>query len=320
MIMRWIVLVVSAVACVPVKSADAPAAVSAPTTTRPQPPPLPTPPIEFFRQLLGMKPEEREKALALREPKTRQFLEDKIRQFAALPADERENRLRTLELRWYLLPLMKSSPTNREPRLQAIPERDRKLVEARVQFWDQLPAEIKRDMLESELAIGVIYLPEKGVVSHAGLSTITPQQQEKIKKSIDYLNRLAPDKRRRVFRSFEGILRLSQEERAKALDNFSENERKQMQRTLQTFEKLSPTDRDLCVTGFQKFSALSEEERQDFLRNVERWRTMSDKDRAVWRSLVNRKVVPQPPMPPGLPGAAPRIKVASPDLATNSAR
>src|SRR2546422_921168 len=107
MIMRWIVLVISAVACVPAKSAESPAAVSPATAARPQPPPLPPPPIEFFRQLLGMKPEEREKALALREPKTRQLVEAKVKQFEALPADERENRLRTLELRWYLLPLMK---------------------------------------------------------------------------------------------------------------------------------------------------------------------------------------------------------------------
>jgi hypothetical protein len=319
MIMRWIVLVISAVACVPAKSADSPPAVSPATATRPQPPPLPPPPVEFFRQLLGMKPEEREKALALRlpEPKQRQVVEAGIKQFEALPADERENRLRTLELRWYLLPLIKSPPTNREARLQAIPERDRKLVETRLQFWDRLPDETRRDILESELAIGILYIPEKHVVSHAPLSTITPLQQEKIRRSVDYLNHLAPDKRRQVFRNFERITQLSQEERAKALDNFRENEREQMERTLQTFEKLSPSDRDLCVAGFQKFSALSEGERQDFLRNVDRWRTMNDKDRAVWRSLVNRKAIPQPPMPPGL---SPRAKVEPPDFATNSVR
>jgi hypothetical protein len=318
MIMRWIVLIVSVVACVPAKSADAPAAVSPAAAARPQPPPLPLPPVEFFRQLLGMKPEEREKALALRvqEPKTRQLIEAKVKQFEVLRADERENRLRTLELRSYLLPLIKSPPTNREARLQAIPERDRKLVETRLQFWDRLPEEARRDILESELAIGVFF-PEKSVISHAKLLTITPEQQEKIRKSIDYLNRLSPDKRRRVFRSFEEMTQLSQGERAKALDNFSQNERDQMQRTLQTFEKLSPTDRDVCVAGFEKFSALSEGERQEFLRNVERWRTMSDKDRAVWRSLVNRKAIPQPPMPPGL---APRAKVEPPDFATNSSR
>ena len=134
------------------------------------------------------------------------------------------------------------------------------------------------------------------------------------------MNRLTPEKRRQVFRTFEEILGRSQEERAKTLDNFNDNGRKQMQRTLQTFEKLSALDRELCVAGFEKFSELPEQERRDFLRNAERWRTLSEKDRAVWRTLVNRKAIPLPPMPPGLSGAVSPIKVESPDLVTNSVR
>jgi len=267
-----------------------------------------------------MKPEEREKALAPYKPETREIVQTKVKQFEVLPADERENRLRALELRSYLLPLLKTSPTNRIARLQAVPLRDRKLVEARLQYWDQLPADVRQDMLESELAIGLISRPEIAVVSHPGLSVITQQQQEKIKKSMDYMNRLTPEKRRQVFRTFEEILGRSQVERAKALDNFSDNERKQMERTLRTFEKLSPLDRELCVAGFEKFSELPEEERREFLRNAERWRTLSEKDRAVWRTLVNRKAIPLPPMPPGLSGAVPPIKLESPELATNRVR
>ncbi|HMJ65769.1 MAG TPA: DUF3106 domain-containing protein [Candidatus Binatia bacterium] len=293
-----------------------------PADTRSQPPPLPPPPIEFFRQLLAMKPEEREKALALRvqEPRTREVVQVKVKQFEALPPDERENRLRTLELRWYLPPLMRTSPTNRVVQLQVIPPRDRKLVEARLKYWDELPADVKQDMLESELAIGLISRPENFVVPHRAPSTISAQQQEKIRKSMDYLNRLTPEKRRQVFQTFEKISELSQGERAKTLDNFSENDRKQMERTLRTFEKLTPLDRELCIAGFEKFSELSEQERGDFLRNAERWRALSEKDRAVWRTLVNRKAIPLPPMPPGLSGAVPPIKVQSPALATNSVR
>jgi hypothetical protein len=290
-----------------------------PSATRPQPPPLPPPPIEFFRQLLTMKPEEREKALALREPKTREIVKAKVRQFEGLPPDERENRLRTLELRWYLLPLMKASPTNRSARLQTIPAPDRQLVEKRLQDWDRLPADAQQNLLESELAV-VFMRPERGVISHAGPSMVTTQQQQRITESIKYLNGLPTEKRREVYRTFESFFELSQHERAKALDSFTEAERKQMERSLRLFDNLAPADRDLCLEGFEKFRALSEQERQEFLRSAERWQTMSANDRALWRSLVNRKAIPLPPMPPGLSGSAAKGNSKSPELATNSVR
>src|SRR5688500_4846510 len=133
---RWIVIVVSVAASLSVKPADAPRAQSTNRVAVPQPPPLPQPPIMQFRQLLGMKVDEREKALAARPTNTQELLKQKLAEYDALPADIRENRLRTLELQWYLRPLMKASPTNRAAQLQVIPERDRELIAARLKAWD----------------------------------------------------------------------------------------------------------------------------------------------------------------------------------------
>jgi hypothetical protein len=318
---RWIALVV--VASLPMKSADAPAAESTnqgarPLSERPAPPPLPPSPVEYFRQLLKMNSEQREPELAKR-PKTRHVLEAKLKEFDTLPVLERENRLRTLELQWYLRPLLQASPTNRAEQLKTIPARDRELVETRLKVWDNLPADQQRDVLESELAILVFYRPQNANMTFSGFSTITTQQQERIRNSIAYLDKLPAQKREQLYRNFRAISELSEDEIAKALGNvgsLSEAERKQMERTLEAFEKLPRQERDRCIEGFEKFRALSQIERTQFLKSAERWQAMAPKDRQVWRSLVNRKAIPLPPMPPGLTNPAavlttPQILVAT---------
>ena len=248
-----------------------------------------------------MEPAERQKEFVNR-PKTREFLEAKLKEFQTLPPEERENRLRTLELQWYLRPLMRTSPTNRT--LKAIPERDRPLVEARLKLWDQLSNDEKRDMLESELAVRVLSRPEEGLITQSGFSMISTQQQERISRSVDYINQLPSEKREQTYRNFSRFFGLSEHEKTKALDSFSETDRKRMELTLQAFDKLPPAERDRCIAGFEKFRALSSSERQDFLRSAERWRAMNAKDRQAWRLIVNRKALPPPPMPPGFTNPA----------------
>ena len=299
---RWIVIVVSSLAWLPAQSADAPVAPSAAQSRRPaQPPPIPPAPVEYFRQLLKMNSEERQKELGNR-PKTREFLESKLKEFEALAPDERENRLRTLELQWYLRPLMRISPTNRT--LKAIPEGDRPLVEARLKLWDQLSTDEKRDMLESELAVRVLSRPEEGLITQSGFSMISTQQQARIRTSTEYLNSLPAEKREQIYRNFGNFFGLSEQEKARTLNSFSEAERQQMERTLQAFEKLPPQVRERCIAGFDKFRSLPLSERQHFLRSAERWQAMSAKDRQAWRVIVSRKALPPPPLPPGFSNPA----------------
>src|SRR2546425_3733073 len=76
-----------------------------PPVQRPSPP-LPPLPLDF-RQLLAMAPAEREKILAARSTEDRQILEGKIREYESLPPPEREARLRSLQLRLYVRPLIR---------------------------------------------------------------------------------------------------------------------------------------------------------------------------------------------------------------------
>jgi hypothetical protein len=311
---RWIALMV--VASVPMKSTEALAAGATnegarPVADRKAPPPLPPSPVEYFRQLLKMNAQEREGELAKR-PKTREVLEAKLKEFDGLALAEQENRLRALELQSYLRPLMKAPATNRAEQLKAIPARDRDLVETRLKLWDKLPADQQRDLLESELAILVFYRPQNAKMTFSGVSAATTPQQERIRKSIEYLDSLPQDKRDQLYRNFGDFFELSEHEKARALGSvrvLSEAERKQMERTLEVFEKLPPQERDRCIEGFEKFRALSPAEQAHFLKSAERWQTMTAKDRQLWRSLVNRKAIPLPPgLTPGVtnPAAIPR--------------
>jgi len=271
----------------------------------PQAPPMPPSPVEFFRQVLAMTPEQRDKALEKYSPKTREFVGAKLKEFEALKPEERENRLRTMELRWHLLPLMSMAPSNRVLRIQGLPERDRPLIEERLRLWDKLSREQQRDVLECEPALQAF--ASTGRISTSSMvSPLSTNQLERINRSTAYLNNLHPEKRAALYQNFQEFFELSEKEKAKALDSIhtlSDAERRQMERTLETFDRLPRAQREQCIEGFQKFTALSREDQGQFLRSAARWQAMSPRDREIWRSLVQRKAVPQPPLPPGLDGA-----------------
>jgi len=272
----------------------------------PQPPPMPPSPVQVFRDMLAMTTEQRVKAMEGRQPKTREFLTSKLKEFEALKPEERENRLRTMELRWQLLPLMSMAPSNRVLRIQGLPESDRPLIEERLRLWDKLSPEQQRDVLECEPALSAFASPGTRVpTSSVGLPVSTNLQQ-RINSSTTYLNNLRPEKRAELYQNFQEFFELSEKEKAKALDSIhtlSDAERRQMERTLATFDRLPRAQREQCIHGFQKFTALSREEQGQFLRSAARWQAMSPRDRQIWRSLVMQKAVPQPPLPPGIPNA-----------------
>jgi len=306
MILRSFIVVVSVVSGM--------AQVTEPQTVRPaaatqsarvpQPPPVPSP-VQVFRDMLAMTPEQRVKAMEGRQPKTREFLASKLKEFEALKPEERENRLRTMELRWHLLPLMGMAPSNRVLRIQGLPERDRPLIEERLRLWDKLSPEQQRDVLECEPALAA-YASTGRMSTSSMVSPLSTNQQERINKSTTYLINLHPEKRAELYQNFQEFFELSGKEKAKALDSIhtlSEAERRQMERTVETFDRLPRAQREQCIVGFQKFTALSAEEQGLFIRSAARWEAMSPRERQIWRSLVRGKAVPQPPLPPGFPNA-----------------
>ncbi len=281
-------------------------------------PPMPhlKSPVDMFRELLAMTPVERENYLTNRPPGIRNRILAKVREYEALDPNERELRLRATELRWYLLPLLRESPTNRAAQLAAMPDNLRALVNTRLRQWDVLPPTMQAEFLESERTLR--YFTH---VSQANSPLLPPMpQDQKWHRSppgpdLTHWDTLSEDQRQKVTAQFNQFFELTPMEKKKTLNTLSDAERQQMEKTLETFGKLPPPQRQRCLRAFTEFAGLSAQEKQDFLKNAQRWSQMSPKERQTWRDLVTHvpewAPVPSALVMPPLPNAFP------PALATN---
>jgi hypothetical protein len=265
-------------------------------------------PVDFFRQLLAMTPDERDVFLTNRPPETRARILAKAAEYEALSPNERELRLRATELRWYLMPLLHESPTNRAAQLALIPADVRGIVEDRLAEWTILPPTLQEEFLEHEHILR--YFAQMDTSNNpAENSGRAPSEAERAR-----WNALSEPERRQVAAGFNQFFDLTPDEKQAALNTLSEAERRQMGKTLQAFDKMPASQRAECVSAFAKFASMSEREKTEFLKNAERWSVMSPAERQAWRDLVVN--VPQwPPMPAGW--TAPIPGEAKPGTATN---
>ena len=285
-----------------------------PIAVTPPLPPTPRSPIDYFRDLLTATPEGREKLLAEKTPEHRKVLENSVRSYQTLTPEERELRLRTMELRYHLTSLLRVAPTNRAARLKLVPERDRPLVEDRIKIWDGLSMGEQAEALENERMIRIMAAVNSGVTGKdVPLSGQTSNQFRQIEVQLVRWQSLPENRRAQVQRIFTNLFELTDAEKtAEKLQPLplSEVERQSMEKTLEQFRKLRPTQRDTCVRNFKQFSEMSPAERRQFLVNAEEWQKMKPEDREAWRRLVS-KVPPLPPFPPGF-GQPPLPQRASP--------
>lgn len=254
-------------------------------------------PVTFFRQLLAMNPVERNNSLTNRLPETRARILAKVHEYQALSPDERELRLRATELRWWLTPLLHTSPINREPRLTQVPDDLRGLVQSRLTQWDLLPPPLQQEFLDNDKALHYFARVETNNVVAA-----TPEQ-------------------RQISDQFNQFFEFTPKEKQQTLATLSESERAQMEKTLKTFEQLPPQQRMQCVRNYAKFAGMSNPERAEFLKNAEHWSQMSPQERQSWRDLVAHVPLWPPLPPPSVPAnlMPPMIqpKAYKPSMATN---
>ncbi len=256
--------------------------------------PLLRSPVDSFRALLVMPLAERREFLATRATNVQARLVAKIREYQSLTPEERELRLKATELRWYLQPLMRSSPTNRAAQLALIPENMRALVAVRIAQWDRVAAPVQQMFLTNDQSAGYF----ARVTSPTNFPPLpTTQMRKQLTARINQLFELTPDEKETV------------------LATLSDAEREQMEKTLAAYEKLTPDQRRQCLLSFKKYVGMSLGERQAFLQNAERWAQMTPAERQSWREVVSAaprlpplpiRPVPQPPLPvtshkPGVP-------------------
>src|SRR5262245_4761117 len=100
-------------------------------------------PVAFFRDLLDLTAAQRDPFLSNRSPETKRRIEEKVEEYEALSPDERELRLRTTELYWYLRPLMTMAREERTQRLAQVPDDLRQIIADRLDLWDITPPYLK---------------------------------------------------------------------------------------------------------------------------------------------------------------------------------
>ena len=289
---------------------------SAPANIMPPSPPTPSP-VNVFRQLLVITPQERANYLTNRAPEIRDRILAKIREYLALDPDERELRLRATELRWYLLPLLPESPTNRDAGLAQVPDDLRGLVQSRLARWSILPPSLQKEFLENE--------GTRHYFSHVDLTNSPPPGGGLAPSDADQMrwSALTENDRGRIASEFNQLFELTPVEKQKTLSMLSGAEKAQIEKTLVTFSNLPPAQRAQCIRAYTKFAGMSPADRAEFLKNAERWSQLPPKERQAWRDLVAQ--VPlwpplptariMPPMPPPLPSHLPPRSY--PAVATN---
>ena len=254
-------------------------------------PPLPQArsPVDFFRNLLAMAPHDRNDFLTNKPPEVRERILGKVHEYLALDPNERELRLSATELRWYLTPLLRESPTNRDARIAQTPDDLRGLIKSRLDQWDALPPELRREFLDNERALR--YFTHVDATNNPAEWHHGPSDDEQAR-----WNTLSENERQKITAQFNQFFELTPDEKQKTLNTLSDAERAQMEKTLQSFDQLPPMQRRACIRAFTEFAGMSAQDRAEFLKNAGQWSKMSPKDRQAWRDLVVN--VPQwPPLP-----------------------
>ena len=258
-------------------------------------------PVQLFRELLVMTPEELAGQLEIRPPEMRAPIEAKVKEYLAISAEERELRLQATELRHFLSLLMPLHPTNRAPLMAQIAEPMRSAVEARLVVWNIMPPQMQEELLANEQVVR--HFTQLGVMSAAQrkamLDDMPADQRAKLEADIARWKALPETTRKGVFAQMSQFFDLTGSEREKAMRNLSVAERDAMKQTLVAFAALTPDQRQTCIRSFEKFAGMSLADRQIFLKKAEAWQKMTPSERERWREVVTR--VPQwPPFPPGM--------------------
>jgi hypothetical protein len=309
------------------RGAEAASGVAVRPPTLPEPPPVPPPassPVDRFRQLLEMSPAEREAFLAARSPEQREYLRARLAEFDALPAADRELRLHLLNLRHYLLPLLREPAARREELLREVPPKYRELVAERLAAWDRLAPSQQAELLAGGSVFGGLPLHELAAAQtpRAAARQLAPGRREQFQRDLERWEALPESERARITERFAAFLSFSEKEKARVLSELEAPRREQAARLLQALEALSPAERTRSLAALQRLANLPPEQRERFLQNAARWQAMSDEERQAWRRL-HALLPPLPPgmeMPPPLPrGAAAPLPPSPPGL-TNAAR
>jgi hypothetical protein len=245
-------------------------------------------PVEAFRKLLMMTPAERDAYLARNyPPATRELIANKVQEYQMLPVPYGDLRLYVTELRWYLTPLLKSSSSNRDAQLAAIPEQYRDKVASRLQEWDIMPPSLKSELLEYETTMDNFVAQDSTADPALILKALPARERAALEAKLHDWQTLPPGEQKQVYACFRHFLGLSAEEQQKTLEELSQPQREETARVVEPITKWPKDQQEKYLAALEKYSKMTLQEREEFMHNAEQWHKMSEPERQACRDLVN---------------------------------
>ncbi|MBI3879733.1 MAG: DUF3106 domain-containing protein [Verrucomicrobia bacterium] len=271
------------------------------TNVVPPIPPLPPRNVNWFRELLAKPAAERALALADFSEARRELFLRKLREYDALPPEERELKLRTTELRVCLSPLLHTPREQRAALLAPLAPEERRLIEERLTQWDLLPPDLQTPLLENQTALDYFARVEGQTPAQqqSYLDGLSPVDRQRVEASLARWKQLPAAEQQRITQQSAAFFQFTEHEKQVVLAQMPAGQREQLQRTMAAVQDLPTEQREACLTALRQYAGMSPEQRQRFLTAVGRWEAMTAADRAHWRSLSS-KLPPLPPLPPGL--------------------
>ena len=281
---------------------------------------MPPSPINQFRGLLTMPREDQEEFLAGKQPSQATVLRRKIVEYRNMPSQERDFRLRQLELCRWILPLMRLEPESREAPLDRIAERHRLVVQERLEEWDRLSAAQKDAVLKDRIVLSYFFRPEADFLERQEdvLNIMPPELKTKMEADLAEWRSRSNAERQRMMSRLNQLLSLNQAARDKVLVGIPQSDHAQLRSTLSAFEKLKPEQRRRAIEGFGRLANLSVTEREQFIFSASQWQEMSPQQRDLWKLLIERlqHPSPTPPSPADVlirpPDSAPTLRPPNP--------
>lgn len=240
--------------------------------------------------------------LASRAPGHRSYLEAQIREFSVLSPAEQEARLRLLELRFFLLPLLQAPVSNRVEQLQTVPGRYRAAVQDRLNAWDALSPTEREGMLDDHAAAAWLCRSPDG----PSLPTGTPprgdaSQPAHLERTLARWQSMSAAEKARTVENLERFFQFDTSQKERTLREMARAGRPQMADLIAQMDELPAAEREKCMRALEQFAGLPETERQRFLQNALRWAAMTEEERRAWRNLQQKL----PPLPPPIPPQPP---------------
>ena len=251
-----------------------------------------------------MAPAQREEVLTTRSEKQRTYLRARLAEFDALSPAEREIRLRLIELRAALMPLLLAAPGDRAKLLRQVPDVQRELVEAQLRVWDDLPA-ARLEQLLARRADGPAFapLPPDPPVELRPPTTASAAaaRRSRGEEGLAVWRSLSAEQQSRATQQLTRLLALPPRQQEAVMADLPEAQRASVTRMVASLGRLSVVDRERCLASFQRFAAMSPAQRHRFWANVDRWETLAPEERRAWRTFT----ATLPPSPPGLQSPPP---------------